>query len=180
MAPAKKKASGGKVDVKALLKPLAASAVAALNDPAKRQKLLEQGRSVSAMSQRWWTERAGKADDAADRDEPKTGGRGALDRFGQKGLERRAERTRAAIAELADREPALGVELEPVVALLDGVERALIAAAAQPTIKRTKAHRAIDGVLDQVEQSVFDAALSSSSTRRDDSPTPSSDEDPGD
>jgi len=47
-------------------------------------------------------------------------------------------------------------------------------------VKRTKAHRAIDGVLDQVEKSVFDAALNSSSTPRDDSAGPPSGEGPVD
>lgn len=147
-----KKAAAGQPTAKAIaqLGPLAAKAAEALKDPATRDKLLENGQKVVDYVKEQRGKRPPK--DSTNDDGP------ALRLFHQR-LVRREKRVRKAIILLVGGDATLADALAPVVEALDGVVTTLAVAEALPLMSRRKAHRAIDGVLDEVEDQILAASL---------------------
>lgn len=81
------------------------------------------------------------------------------DRFGRRRLQRRVDRLRVSVLALGKGRPELAVQLDPVLAALEEVISALDVADSLALPKRLRAHQRVDRVLDQLETSLFEAAL---------------------
>ncbi|HWJ62758.1 MAG TPA: hypothetical protein VNS19_12370, partial [Acidimicrobiales bacterium] len=81
------------------------------------------------------------------------------DRFGRRKLERCVERLRASVLSLGEGRPELARSLDPVLAALEEVTSAIEVAEVLPLTKRIRAHQKVDRILDDLEASLFNAAL---------------------
>lgn len=122
---------------------LLAKALEALKDPQNQALIREHGSAVVDAARRTG---ASVAD-------------GIGERFGQRGLERRAANLREAVTELSTKSPSLATSLRPLTESLDDVGQMLTASAALPFAKRKKAHMRIDNVLDPLEKGLFDTTF---------------------
>lgn len=145
-----------------MAQPALDKAIEVLHDPATRELLIEQGQKLADAGQRWVEKRR-----AAKRREVRQAdagpglaarvGASAGQMFGQRKLERRVDRVRAAIDDVTDGRPDLDAALEPVRDALDLVGDNLTVSAALPLGKRKKAHLRIDRQLDRLENELFES-----------------------
>lgn len=120
---------------------LAARAVEALKDPRVIAQIVEHAPAAIDALKHWATSVVDNLED----------------RFGQKGLEKREAKLRAAVTALSKQSPSLATALRPVLESLDEVGRLLMVSDALPFAKRKKAHMRIDDILDELEKGLLDA-----------------------
>lgn len=128
----------------AAIAPVLLKALSVLKDPKVQQQIFEHRQPVV---------------DAVKRLRPSIGSRVEKvgDRFGQRGLERRAANLQQVVTELSSESPALATNLAPVIASLNEARRMLRVSATLPFTKRKRAHWEIDDVLDDLESGILDA-----------------------
>ena len=137
---------------------LALIALQRLSDPEVRAQLAKHGRTLSDSAKEWRTERSARrslAGPAGVEPPPPS----ISDRFGRRKLERRVERLRASVLSLGEGRPELARSLDPVLAALEEVTSAIEVADVLPLTKRIRAHQKVDRVLNDLEASLFNAAL---------------------
>lgn len=161
--PAKKPASKVPAAKKAASKaapgsppsPVLAKALKALSDERVQNLLIANSQAALDAAKAWMSSRRSKPAKPTSRiDVPNP-----LDRFGQKGLERRAANIDKAVRDLSAKSPALATALKPVAEALSEVDSMLSVSAALPFFKRKRAHLRIDDVVDDLEQALFTATF---------------------
>jgi hypothetical protein len=145
-------------DLKRISISLGLIALQRLSDPEVRAKLAEQGRTLTENANQWRTERAERRS-LTGPDGVSAAAPSFTDRFGRRKLERRVERLRASVLSLGEGRPELARSLDPVLAALEEVTSAIEVAEGFSLAKRVRAHQKIDRVLDDLEASLFNAAL---------------------
>jgi hypothetical protein len=136
------------------------AAIAALRSPRGQEWLLTVPVTAAAKLRDARVERAARADE---RKASRSGGSrvvGVTERFGQRGLERRAQRLRSLVVELQpDVHASSGVAevYAEILHALDVIDLQLRVAAVLPTIKRKRAHFQIGGALDDLENALWAA-----------------------
>lgn len=147
-----------KKDLKRISISLGIIALQRLSDPEVRAQLAKHGRTLTENANQWRTERSERRSLSAP-----GGVSGAppsiSDRFGRRKLERRVERLRASVLSLGEGRPELARSLDPVLAALEEVTSAIEVAEGFSLAKRIRAHQKIDRVIDDLEASLFNAAL---------------------
>ena len=147
-----------KKDLKRISISLGLIALQRLSDPEVRAQLAKHGRTLTENANQWRAERS------AQRSLTSPDGVWAAppswtDRFGRRKLERRVERLRASVLSLGEGRPELARSLDPVLAALEEVTSAIEVAEVLPLTKRIRAHQKVDRILDDLEASLFNAAL---------------------
>lgn len=155
------KDAGEKSAAKDVGKTIAIGAVQQLLDPKVRQQVVDQGLAIAARAQSWRQDRAlSRSVQEVDGDVDTDGPLGRFgDRFGQRKLERRTEHLKQSVADLRASRPELTEELAPFFTTLSQIDGALGVANGLPLVKRKKAHHQIDSTLDDLEKTVFQAAM---------------------
>lgn len=161
--PPKPRASGARTSsgraALRLAKPALDKASEALRDPKTRALLIEQGQKLADAGQRWAvTRRQERKDDAGPGLAARLGA-SAGQMFGQKKLERRVVRLRAAITAVTEGRTELDRALEPVSLAIEEVAANLTISAALPVGKRKRAHFRIDRQLDRLENDLFESTF---------------------